>query len=221
MFKKVLISDDLGSVNQGVHTVLKALNIAKIDMAQYCDDAYLKVHSAYKSKQPYELLITDLSYIADHRTQKITSGEELVEVLKKDFPGLSIIVYSVEDRLQKVRHLVLNNHISGYVCKGRRGLIELSEAINNAFKNTLYLSPQVAQALQSSHNLEIDDYDIHLLKVLALGYSKEQISKHLKQNNVSPNSISSIEKRQNKLFIHFKANNATHLVAITKDLGLI
>ncbi|MGC1633782.1 MAG: response regulator, partial [Gelidibacter sp.] len=40
-------------------------------------------------------------------------------------------------------------------------------------------------------------------------------------NNTTPNSLSSIEKKLNKLRIQFKANNAIHLVAIVKDLGLI
>ena len=43
----------------------------------------------------------------------------------------------------------------------------------------------------------------------------------LKENNIKPSSLSSIEKRLNKLRIDFKANNAIHLVSTAKDLGLI
>ena len=69
--------------------------------------------------------------------------------------------------------------------------------------------------------LEIEDYDIKLIKFLSKGLSQDEISAHLKTNNISPSSLSSIEKRLNKLRIQFKANNAIHLVAIVKDLGLI
>ena len=68
---------------------------------------------------------------------------------------------------------------------------------------------------------EINDYDIELLKQLSQGLSQEDISHNFKTNAISPNSLSTIEKRLNKLRIQFKANNAIHLVAIVKDLGLI
>ncbi|MEM5540057.1 MULTISPECIES: response regulator transcription factor [unclassified Olleya] len=221
MFSKVIISDDLGSISQGVLSVLSKLSITNVTQVQYCDDAYLKISKAILDQQPFELLITDLSFIADHRDQKYKSGEELVAALKQQNPDLKIIVYSVEDRLQKVRVLVNKHNIDGYVCKGRRGLIELDQAIVTTYQNGQYLSPQVQQALSPKSNLEIDDYDILLIKLLSNGLSQEQIREQLKIDNISPNSLSTIEKKLNKLRIQFKANNAIHLVAIVKDLGLI
>ena len=53
------------------------------------------------------------------------------------------------------------------------------------------------------------------------GCSNKEISDEFKKNAISPSSISSIEKRLNRLRILFKANNAVHLVAVVKDLGLI
>lgn len=221
MFKKVLISDDLGSVNKGVLTVINSLNIKDVDQAQYCDDAYLKIKKSYLENAPFDLLITDLSFIKDHREQKYPSGEALVIALKKEYPTLKIIVYTVEDRLQKVRLLINKHHTNGYVCKGRHGLLELAKAIHAVYDNNIYLSPNVLQALNSKTNLEINDYDIELVRLLSNGLSQDEISLHLKESNISPSSLSSIEKRLNKLRIQFKANNAIHLVAIVKDLGLI
>jgi DNA-binding NarL/FixJ family response regulator len=221
MFKKVLISDDLGSINKGVLSVLENLEIKSIQQVQYCDDAYLKIKRAILDDAPYDLLITDLSFVKDHREQKYPSGEDLIIALKKEYPELKIIVYSVEDRLQKVRLLINKHHTNGYVCKGRRGLLELETAIHAVSNNDNYLSPQVQQALNTKTNLEIDDYDIELVKLLSNGLSQDEISIHLKNNNISPSSLSSVEKRLNKLRIQFKANNAIHLVAIVKDLGLI
>ena len=116
--------------------------------------------------------------------------------------------------------MVNKHNIDGYVCKGRRGLIELDQAIVTTYQNGQYLSPQVQQALSPKSNLEID-YDILLIKLLSNGLSQEQIREQLKIDNISPNSLSTIEKKLNKLRIQFKANNAIHLVAIVKDLGLI
>ena len=221
MFKKVLVADDLLSINKGVLTVLNTLGVEAVQDVQYCDDAYLKIKKAALDGQPIELLITDLSYIKDHRNQKLTSGEALVATLKKEYPQLKIIVYSVEDRLQKVRTLINEHNANAYVCKGRRGLIELNTAINTVYNNKIYLSPQVTAALSPKTNLEIDDLDIVLLKQMSLGLSQEGISKHLQDNNLSPYGLSSIEKRINKLKIQFGANNAIHLVSIAKDVGLI
>lgn len=221
MFTKVLVSDDLGSVNQGVLSVLENLEVPNIEQVLYCDDAYLKIKKGILDASPFDLFITDLSFIEDHREQQFSSGESLVITLKKEHPTLKIIVYSVEDRLQKVRALIQKHHADGYVCKGRKGLIELEEAIHAVYNNKIYLSDQVKEALNSKKDLEIDDYDIHLIQLLSKGFSQEDISLHLKNNQIYPNSLSTVEKRLNKLRIQFRANNAIHLVAIVKDLGLI
>lgn len=221
MFTKVLISEDMEDINKGVHTSLCELGVKEIQQVQYCDDAYLKIKKAILDDAPFQLLISDLSFKSDHREQKFASGEDLIKKLKQEYPSLKIIVYSVEDRLQKVRTLMTDYNVDGYVCKSRRGLSELSKAIESVLKDKLYLSPEVSQAFNSNNNLEIDDFDIQLLKQLANGFSQEDISTHFKNNNISPSSLSSLEKRLNKLRIEFKANNAIHLVAIVKDLGLI
>ena len=83
------------------------------------------------------------------------------------------------------------------------------------------MSDKVKEALSSKTDLEIDDYDIHLIQLLSKGFSQDDISLHLKNNKISPSSLSTVEKRLNKLRIQFRANNAIHLVAIVKDLGLI
>jgi len=221
MFKKVLIADDLGSINQGVISVLDGLNIANVEQVQYCDDAYLKIKKGIFDEAPFELLITDLSFKEDHREQTYTSGEELIAILKKDHPELKIIAYSIDDRMQKVKAIMESYNLDGFVCKGRRGLIELNQAIKNVSIHQKYLSPQISGALSNKVNLEISDYDIKLVKQLSEGLSQEEISHFFKQHDISPNSLSSIEKRLNVLKSQFKANNVIHLVAKVKDLGLI
>lgn len=221
MFTKVLVSEDMDDISKGVYSSLLELGITKIHQVQYCDDAYLKIKKAILDDAPYQLLVTDLSFKSDHRKQKFSSGDDLIKTLKNQYPNLKVIVYSVEDRLQKVRTLMNNYHIDAYVCKSRRGLIELSKAINTVLKNKKYLSVEVENALSPKTDLEIDNYDIELVKQLSKGLSQDEISVYLKSNHISPSSLSSIEKRLNKLRIQFKANNAIHLVAIVKDLGLI
>jgi len=221
MFTKVLVAEDMDDTNKGVYTMLCELNINKVHPVQYCDDAYLQIKKGVFDQEPYQLLITDLGFVVDHRNEKYPSGEALIEALREEHSNLKIIVYSGEDRLQKVRTLMNKYQVNGYVCKGRRGLQELSKAILSVHNNEPYLSPEVANALSSKTNLEVDDYDIDLLMQLSEGLSQSEISIHFKNNDITPSSLSSIEKTLNKLRIQFKANNAIHLVAIVKDLGLI
>lgn len=221
MFTKVLIAEDMDDINTGILTALSELEITTIDHAQYCDDADLKARKAHKDNAPYELLITDLSFKEDHREQSLHSGEELLIKLKENQPTIKVIVYSVEDKLQRVRRLFNKHDIDAYVCKGRKSLKELIKAIKAVYEGKKHLSPEVKMALSNKKNIEIDDYDIGLLKLLSKGMNQDEISLDLKERSISPNSLSSIEKRVSKLKIYFKANNAVHLIANAKDLGLI
>jgi len=221
MFQKVLISEDLGSISNGVVSVLESLHIDNVKQVQYCDDAYLKIKKAIQDKLPFDLLITDLSFKADHREQRYPSGEKLIKALKNEHPTLKIIAYSVEDRPQKVRKVMLDCKADAYVCKGRNGLKELEEAIFFILKDKIYLSPQICNVLRETSIAEIEDYDIEIMQLLAKGQSQEEISKNFKEKNITPSSLSAIEKQIVKLKSKFNAKNSVHLISIAKDLGLI
>jgi len=221
MFKKVLISEDLGSISNGIVSLLESLHIANYKQVQYCDDAYLKIKKANLDEQPFDLLITDLSFKADHRQQQYPSGEKLIKVLKLEYPALKIVAYSVEDRPQKVRTVMLDSKADAYVCKGRNGLRELDEAITAVLNGQNYLSPQISNALRETLTAEIEDYDIEIMQLLALGQSQEEISRNFKEKNITPSSLSAIEKKIVKLKNQFNAKNSVQLISIAKDLGLI
>lgn len=221
MFKKVLVAEDMDSINKSLETLLQALGVQTIDHVQYCDDALLKFKKSLLDKEPYDLLISDLNFKEDHRNQKINSGEQLIETLLEQQPELKIIVFSVEDRIQKIKTLINNYHINAYVCKGRYGLNQLKDAMEEVYKGSFYSSPEISQALTTPGTFEVDHYDIELMKLVSDGLTQEEIGSVFKEKGISPSSLSSIEKRLNKLKDYFKAKNATNLVAIVKDLGLI
>lgn len=221
MFKKVLLSEDIDTVSQGIMMVMGALRIDHVQQSQYCDDAYLKIKKSSMDGFPFDLLITDLSFAPDHRKQTLKSGEELITVLRKEFPSLKIIVYSVDNRPEKIRGLLDEAKVNGYVTKGRRGLRELEDAIIMVHEDSTYLSPELGNMLRTKAAVEIIDYDIELLRMLADGYSQDHISNHLKGKKIKPSSLSALEKRLNILRQHFGAKNVVHLISIVKDLGLI
>ncbi|MGB5941547.1 MAG: response regulator [Leeuwenhoekiella sp.] len=221
MFKKVLISEDLGSIASGIQSVLENLEVSYWEGVSYCDDAYLQLKKAEKNQQPYSLLITDLSFKTDHRQQRFANGEELLDTLIVELPNLKVIVYSIEDRTQKVRTLLNRYGIDGYVCKGRDGLKQLETAIHTVDEGGTYLSPQVKQAAGENQQLDISNYDILLMEKLAAGLANQEISDLFANQGVRPNSLSSIEKKILRLREQFGATNAVQLIAIAKDLGLL
>ena len=74
MFQKVIIAEDMDDIHKGVYDTLDGLGIREIHQEQYCDNAYLKIKKAALEHEPYDLLITDLSFKADYRVQKYVSG---------------------------------------------------------------------------------------------------------------------------------------------------
>ena len=222
MFSKVLIADDIDFNDLGAAQVLKDLGVKEVHYTKYCDDAVLKLKRAALDEVPYDLLISDLSFKADHQINELNSGQELVEKAKELFPDLKIIVFSIEDRSHRIKMLFDDYGIDGYVLKGRNTSFDLKTAVQNAFigrQNNV--SAELYLQIQEKATIEIDTYDIILLKKLSLGVSQEQMEQLLKQEGISPHSKSSIEKHLGKLKVYFQANNSVHLIAIAKDLGII
>ncbi len=222
MFQKVLIAEDMDFINSGIKSQLSDLGIPEIAYVQYCDEALLKLKSASLINKPFDLLISDLSFDEDCVEQKITTGDDLIKVVRKEFPNLKIVVFSVEDKSYRIQTLLNEHTINAYVWKGREGLRELKKAINLIdSSDSTYISPHVAGSMSKSKTIEISDYDIFLIECLSKGHLQEQISEILKGKNWSPTSVSTIEKRLKLLKEHFNANNPAHLVSLAKDLGLI
>ena len=222
MFTKVLIADDIDFNDLGAAQILNELDVVEIHYAKYCDEALLKIKKANLDGIPFQLLISDLSFKADHQLNQLNSGEELIVAAKKQCPDLKIIVFSIEDRAHRIKLLFDELNIDGYVIKGRNTLYDLKRAIQKTYNNEPEnISPELLYLLQDKTTSEIDNYDVQLIKYLSIGISQENIESEFKKEGINPNSKSSIEKHINKLKIYFKANNTVHLVAIAKDLGII
>ncbi|MHC0448328.1 response regulator [Flavobacterium sp. 3-218] len=222
MFKKVLVAEDLDSISIAVVQVLEELQVPVIHHVKYCDEGLLKVKKALADKEPYDLVITDLSFKSDHRKVNLNSGDELIEAINKVQPNIKKIVFSIEDKSYRIKSLFNDLGINAYVTKGRNSISELRNAIKSAFNNEeKILSSDLSFSFNDKALIEIESYDISILKLLSQGYILESISKEFKDLSITPNGTSSIEKRINKLKIYFKANNNVHLIAIAKDFGLV
>lgn len=222
MFKKVIVAEDVDTMNLGIEQVLRDLDIINFQQSKYCDEAFLKIRKAIQDNEPYDLLISDLSFKTDHREVKIASGDELVQKVRELQPNIKIIAYSVEDKSYRIKSLFENARIDAFVSKSMNSIEELKKAIHLiSTSDQRFISPEVASALQEKNNFEIDDVDIKILKYLSAGTSQDEIIEIFKSTDIKPNSKSAVEKRLSKLKDFFKANNTIHLVTITKDMGII
>lgn len=222
MFKKVLVAEDLDSISIAVIQVLEDLKIPTIHHVKYCDDGLLKVKKALLENEPYDLLISDLSFKTDHRKTQLNNGEDLIKAVNAVQPKLKKIVFSIEDKSYRIKSLFNDFGINAYVSKGRNSIEELRKAIEGTFRNEeKILSSDLSFSFNDKALIEIESYDISILQLLAQGYILEHISNEFKTSCITPNGTSSIEKRINKLKIYFKANNNVHLIAIAKDFGLV
>lgn len=222
MFKKILIAEDIDSIGLGLSAILEKLHHAEIVHTKYCDEAILKIRKARLDDAPFDLLITDLSFEMDHRATRLPNGEDLIKAVKEHQPGLKIVVYSIEDRNYRIKYLLEDLQVDAYVWKGRESSGEVIRALGTIYESEKkYLSPRFSHIMQPASLLEIEEYDIQLIKHLSEGLLVNEICDVFKSQGKAAKSSSSVEKHISKLKIYFKAKNTIHLVSIAKDLGLV
>lgn len=221
MFKKVLIAEDHEIANISVQKTLQELGIQEAKYVYYCDDAWTWIKNALRDGEPYDLLITDLIFEADHNPQRLTGGIELIQAVKVLQPSLKIIVLSAESRTAVIDELFKNRAINGYVRKARRDAQYLKEALHAAQQDKSYQSPEIKQSIREKNSHEFSTLDIHIISLLSQGVRQKEIPFYLQQQQVKPSGLSSVEKRLSlmKEVLEFSKNE--QLIAYSKDIGLI
>lgn len=220
MFNKVLIVEDQEIMNQGILNTIKELNIPDFDYVTYCDEALSRIRTALERKNPYDLLIADLSFVQDHIPQKLHSGQELIREAKKVQPALKVVVFSVEKKAKTIDDLYKIYQIDGFVSKARRDGQGLKSTIRKIFNGETVIPQEILNTMRHISS-EFDAYDIKLLELLAKGYKQSEISTYLKQHRMIPYGIRSVEKRLNELRDSLGAKNNIEMIVICKDIGLI
>lgn len=220
MFSKILIAEDHESSNFSVQKVLEDLKIPFVDHVYYCDDAFSYVKKSLES-EPYELLITDLSFEEDDRKQLIKNGQELIKCCKDLDSELKVIIFSGEHRIGVIDLLFKELKINAFVRKARSDSKELKKAIEKVYENEIYISHDLKLPVRSMNTLEFSNYDILLLQLLSDGTLQKNIPKKLQEKNIYPNSLSSVEKRINAMKLALSVKNTEELIASSKNLGII
>jgi len=220
MFGKILIAEDHESSNFSVQKVLQELQIPVVDHVYYCDDAFGVLKKSLKS-EPFEMLITDLSFEEDDRKQMIKNGRELIKCCREIAPKLKVIVFSAEHRMGVIDLLFKELNINAFVRKARMDSKELKRAIETVYNGGSYISHDLKLPVKSVNTLEISNYDILLLQLLSEGILQKNIPKKLQEQDIHPSSLSSVEKRINVMKLLFNVKNTEELIASSKNMGII
>lgn len=222
MFKKVLIADDHKSISISVQKILAELNITQDshDHVTYCDAAFSRIQKALANGEPYDLLITDLSFNNDI-PQILEDGTDLILATQKVQPGLKILVFAGEDRSAVASRLYRDLNLDGYVPKGRGDIKDLKAAIEKMATDQRYLSANLRKDLKANFSIIFDEYDKMVLSMLMGGNSQKEVATYLKKNNIKPSSLSSLEKRLSEIKSTLNISNNEQLIAYCKDNKLI
>jgi DNA-binding NarL/FixJ family response regulator len=221
MFKRVLIAEDHESANISVQKTLQELQVAGVDYAYYCDDALLRIRKAVQAGEPYELLITDLSFEEDGRVQALPDGPALIRAARALQPGLKVLVFSAEQKAAVIEPLFKELRIDGYVRKARRDAQELKLAVETIGKNRVHFPAHLRQVVSQKNAYAFSAYDVTLVSLLAGGMSQKDIPAYLLEREIRPASLSSVEKRLNQIRLALEFTKNEQLVGFCKDMGII
>ncbi|MBS1662817.1 MAG: response regulator transcription factor [Bacteroidetes bacterium] len=221
MIRKILIAEDYESANISVQKTLEDLGGIQADYVFYCDDALLKIQKARQDDEPYDLLITDLSFEEDGQKQHIPDGIVLIDEARKIQPDLKVLVFSVDGKPATIEMLFEKQGIDGYVRKARNDAKEIKSAIKSIEGNQRYYPRHLVQLVKQKNAHKFTDFEITIISLLSQGMRQKDIPSYLKKNKIKPSGLSSIEKHLNHMKEILNFSNNEQLVAYCKDMGIV
>jgi DNA-binding NarL/FixJ family response regulator len=221
MIKKVLIAEDHESASISVQKTLEEMGVSDPDYVFYCDDALIRIQKAKEAGEPYDLLITDLYFDADHREQRIKGGADLVDAIRLVQPELRILVFSAEGKASVIASLYTKGAIDGYVRKGRNDAKELKMAIGQIGGDERYFPRFYLQAIRQENVHDFTSYDITLITLMAGGMRQKDIPAYLESHGIKPAGLSSVEKRLNHIREALNFSSNEQLVAYCKERKIV
>lgn len=222
MIKKVLIAEDHESANISVQKTLEELRISQPDHVYYCDEALDKIVKAKQHDQSYDLLITDLYFEEEEgRPQKIIGGAALIEAARQIQPDLKILVFSATSHATTIGTLYNDLYIDGYVRKARNDAKELKQAIEQISRHQQYFPRKLVELINQKNDHNFSDFDIAIITLLVQGFQIKEIPFHLKEKQIQPSSLSSIEKRLKLIKESYSFSTNEQLVAYCQKKGII
>ncbi|UEG51460.1 response regulator [Mucilaginibacter daejeonensis] len=221
MFKRVLIAEDHQMTSISLRKIIKDFSETDADYVYDCDDAYARIQIGLRNENPYDLLVTDLSFVDEGNSSTIKDGRELIQKTRALQPVIKVLIFSGEHKPEMIRPLFNELQINGYVCKGRQDSQELTDALKKVEEGRIYMPSQLSGSLKKGPVYQFTAYDLILITLLSKGVRQKEIPTYLEGMSVRPSSLSSVEKKLNVMREALGFTNNEQLVACCKDAGLL
>lgn len=209
----VLLADDHALVRAGLRQLL--LEFKSYDIIGEAGDGLQAIEEA-RLHQP-NLVVLDLA-------MPKMRGIEAIKEIKKVSPDSKILVLSMYESEEYIRHALLNG-ADGYLLKGS-ATDELRSALEHVLASRLYLSPAISRAFVTDLLKKNQDHEQELggelserewgvLKLLAEGYTNKEIAGLL---HISSKTV---ETHRSRIMDKLGLNNLADLVKYAIRKGLI
>jgi DNA-binding NarL/FixJ family response regulator len=206
---KILIADDHSVVRKGIRLILAdAYPLAQIEEVPDSVDLLKQV-----TNEEWTVIITDISMPG-------RSGVEIIKELKEHAPKTPVLVLSVHSAEEyAVRSIKAG--ASGYLTK-ESAPDELVKAVEYVLRGKRYITPDIAELLADSYNVDMDkapheilsDREFEVMKLIAAGETITDMAVIL---SLSANTISTYRSRILEK-MHMKSNTDLIKYAIFHNL---
>ncbi len=182
-----------------------------------CKEAYDTIHKLNTSKTPVDIAFIDVSLPA-YEEKKINSGEDIGELLQREYTNCKIIIISMHSEPVWVNRIIKKLDPHGFISKNDidyKSFPKIMKAIQND-KNYYSKSILEAQKEFMIKNLDWDEHDSKILQLIAEGIKTKILPDYI------PLSLSSIEKRKANLKkqLLFNGGSDKELIKAAQEMGL-
>lgn len=208
----ILIADDHQLIIDGLSTILTN------------EKTVGKIYSANNGKEAVDIALqNDIDCVIVDINMPVLNGLEATKVIKKEKPGIKIIVLSMQSDASIVNKM-LKAGADAFVNKDT-GKEELLRAIEKVMADGKYISPEIANNLFShlSEKKIIDaepgkrltPRELEIVRYIAEGFTNNEIAKRLFL------SISTVDTHRKNILSKLQLKNTASLVKYAADNNLL
>lgn len=204
----ILMVDDHQTIIEGHQHILNTgldHNLVHAS-ANNCDLAWEKINS-----ENYDLVFLDISFPV-RPDSKFTSGEELGQKIKQEYPEIKIIILTGTEDVMHLADIFFKINPNGFLLKTEINSKEITRCVEMVLEGSIYHSRKISKLVRSraTNPYSLDEFDHKILHHLSLSAKTKDLPQHI------PLSLGAIEKRKKRLKEVFGVDNLDNEALLKK-----